>query len=194
YSEENTFAEDVSDRARLDDTIAIHAESVARRLRRDGVRGRTIVLKWRDARRAGNGPRGGYPLHTRQTTLAEPTDDGVEIAREARRLLARAGPEGPVRLVGVGVAGLDDEPDAQLSLFADSPGRHDRAGRDALNRAIDAINDRFGPGAVGRANRGVAERAGLSFQIKRGEDTPPENDRDTTRDGIRDGGDAGCER
>lgn len=194
YSEENTFGEDVSDRARLDDTIAIHAESVARRLRRDGVRGRTIVLKWRDARRSGSGPRGGYPLHTRQTTLAEATDDGVEIAREARRLLARAGPEGPVRLVGVGVSGLDDEPCAQLSLFADAPGREDRAGRDALNRAIDAINDRFGPGAVARANRGAAERAGLSFQIKRGDDTPPESDRDAIRDAIRDGGDAGCDR
>jgi hypothetical protein len=101
-----------------------------------------------------------------------------------------------VRLVGVGVSGLDDEPGAQLSLFQDAPGREDRVGRDALNRAIDALNDRFGPGAVSRANRGGAERAGLSFQIKRGEDAPRAHTRDTARPGGDTGGtdDAGCER
>ena len=51
YSEENTFREDVADRALLNATLLTHSESVARRLRNDGVRGRTVVLKWREARR-----------------------------------------------------------------------------------------------------------------------------------------------
>jgi DNA polymerase-4 len=174
YSEENTFADDVEDHGRLGATIATHAESVARRLRRDGVRGRTVVLKWRDAERAGSGPRGGYPLHTRQTTLPEPTDDGVRIEEEARRLLATAGPEGAVRLVGVGVAGIETPGAAQLPLFPEAPSAESGRGRDALNRAIDQINDRFGPGAVERAHLGPAVRAGLSFQIKRGEAPPPD--------------------
>ena len=37
YSEENTFAGDVSDRRVLESAIGTHADSVARRLRRDDV-------------------------------------------------------------------------------------------------------------------------------------------------------------
>jgi len=173
YSEENTFRDDVADRDRLESTILTHAESVAQRLRHDRVRGRTVILKWREARRRIAGPR-GYPLHTRQTTLFEATDDGDLIAREARRLLTVCGPSDPVRLVGVGVSGLEDGSAAQLSLFADGDVPGEAPSRDALNRALDEINDRFGTGAVARASQGPAERAGLSMQIKRGERSEPE--------------------
>jgi len=181
YSEENTFGDDVSERARLDETILAHAESVARRLRRDGARGRTVILKWRDAKRARPGPR-GYPLHTRQTTLSEATDDGAVITREARRLLADCGPDGPVRLIGVGVSGLDSHAAHQLSLFGVSGAGPDRSGadsrptRDAINRAVDTLNARFGPSAVVRATERPAERAALSLQIKRGETAPDDDD------------------
>jgi len=172
YSEENTFSEDVTDRALLEATILTHAESVARRLRRDGVKGRTVVLKWREGQRRTAGPR-GYPLHTRQTTLPEATDDGAEIAREARQLLATSGPSDPVRLIGVGMAKLEDARSGQLPLFERNP---ERAQREKLNRALDEIADRFGSRALARASAGSAERAGLSFQIKRGEDPDPTPD------------------
>jgi len=170
YSEENTFRDDVDDRALLAATILTHADSVARRLRNDGVRGRTVVLKWREARRRSAGPR-GYPLHTRQTTLFEATDDGGVIAREARRLLAESGPEEPVRLIGVGVSGMEESGGAQLSLFADGAGEAQGSEeRAALNRALDELEARFGTGTVVRASQGRADRAGLSLQIKRGEE------------------------
>jgi len=170
YSEENTFRDDVDDRALLAATILTHADSVARRLRNDGVRGRTVVLKWREARRRSAGPR-GYPLHTRQTTLFEATDDGGVIAREARRLLAESGPEEPVRLIGVGVSGMEESGGAQLSLFADGAGEAQGSEeRAALNRALDQLEARFGTGTVVRASQGRADRAGLSLQIKRGEE------------------------
>ena len=175
YSEENTFRDDVEDRALLEATILTHAESVARRLRRDGMRGRTVVLKWRSARRRSAGPR-GYPLHTRQTTLFEATDDGATIAREARRLLADSGPGEAVRLIGVGVSGIEDPGSAQLSLFADgAAGEAAPVERSALNRALDELESRFGTGTVVRASQGRAERAGLSLQIKRGEDPGDEH-------------------
>ncbi len=123
------------------------------------------------------GPR-GYPLHTRQTTLFEATDDGAVIAAEARRLLATAGPTTPVRLIGVGVAKIEDAAGAQLSLFGEGRGA---PRREALNRALDEINDRFGRGAVARASQGDAERAGLSMQIKRGESAEPERGRRAPR-------------
>ena len=168
YSEENTFGRDVLDREILEATLLTHAESVARRLRNQGVKARTVVLKWREARRRTAGPR-GYPLHTRQTTLFEATDDGAVIAAEARRLLATAGPREPVRLIGVGVSKIEDAGAGQLSLFGEQRGL---PRREALNRALDEINDRFGRGAVSRASQGDAERAGLSLQIKRGERSP----------------------
>ncbi len=170
YSEENTFGNDVDDPALLDATILTHAESVARRLRNDGVRGRTVALKWAEARRRSAGPR-GYPLRTRQVTLLEATDDGAVIAREARRLRAESGPGEPVRLVGVGVSGIEESGFAQLSLFADGGAESESPGeRAALNRALDELEARFGAGTVTRASQGRAERAGLSLQIKRGED------------------------
>lgn len=166
YSEENTFAQDVSDVAVLESTILTHAESVARRLRHDGLVARTVVLKWRFARRRAPGPR-GYPARSRQVTLPEPTDDGEVLAREACRLLARASLSEPVRLIGVGAEGLSTGAGDQLSLFGDS---EDRSRRKHLNQALDRIADKFGGSAVVRASQGSAERAALSLQIKRGEE------------------------
>jgi len=181
YSEENTFERDIGDFSEagpLGATILTHAESVARRLRRDGVRARTVVLKWRDARRAVAGPR-GYPLHTRQTTLFEATNDGDTIAREARRLLAEVGPREPVRLIGVGVSNVEQGSTRQLALFdgiEPRPAGEADGKRDQLNRALDEITDRFGNDAVTRASQGGAERAGLTLQIKRGERPTPETE------------------
>jgi DNA polymerase-4 len=165
YSEENTFARDVSDRAVLESTIIVHAESLARRLRHDGLEARSVVLKLKLGRRVASGPR-GYPLLTRRETLHEPTDDGGLVARVASGLLDRAALGEPVRLLGVGVLGLEPAARAQLGLF---PPAEPEARRSRLNHALDAIADRFGSGAVVRGDPRHAERAGLSFQIKRGE-------------------------
>jgi len=165
YSEENTFSCDIADRETLEATILAHSESVARRLRRDGLRARTVVLKWRPGRRRAPGPR-GYALLTRRVTLTHPTDDGGAIAREARRLLDRGAMDEPVRLIGVGVTNVVNQQGAQLDLF-EPPATVARAGK--LNRALDQIRDRFGNEAVVRASQGSVERAGLTHQIKRGE-------------------------
>jgi len=165
YSEENTFAEDVAERDVLERTLLAHAEAVARRLRRDSLRARSVVLKLKLGRRRSAGPR-GYPILTRRETLATATDDGAAIAEAARRLLARAGPNEPVRLLGVGATSLVPAADPQLSLFG-PPDMLLR--RDRLNRALDALRERFGPGAVVRGTARDVDRAGLSLQRKRGE-------------------------
>jgi DNA polymerase-4 len=165
-SEENTFADDVADRARLEAAILEHAEAVARRLRRADLEARTVVLKLKLARRRRPGPR-GHPLLTRRTTLPEPTDDGEVLAGAARALLTRAGLVEPVRLIGVGVAGVSTARGGQLALFGESAARERRT---RLNRALDALVERFGPDAVRRGAPGSAARAGLTLQIKRGEE------------------------
>ncbi|HEY5659114.1 MAG TPA: DNA polymerase IV [Myxococcota bacterium] len=166
YSEENTFASDVSDREVLRAVIGTHADSVARRLRRDAVRARTVVLKLKLARRVARGPR-GYPLHTRRLTLPDATDDGAAIAEAARALLSRACSDEPVRLLGVGVTNLVSGGAGQLGLFP-PPESDLRRGR--LNRALDEIAARFGPQGVVRGDAGAAARAGPDFQIKRGDE------------------------
>jgi DNA polymerase-4 len=173
-SEENTFARDVSAPRELEAAIWTHAEAVARRLRRSGLVARTVVLKLKLARRVAAGPR-GFPLLTRRRTLSETTDDGEAIARSALALLARSGLREPVRLVGVGVTGLEPARGAQLAL----PGTGGEAGerRRRLNRSLDALSERFGAGVVRRAGQGEAARAGLSMQIKRGEDAGGGSDR-----------------
>ena len=172
YSEENTFDTDVRDRARIGAVVHDHAESVARRLRRDGLAARTLVLKVKLAKRRESvvstdwrsGPR-LYPILTRRVTLPEPCDDGATFAREAKRLLEKLPPDA-IRLVGVGATNLVARDASQLGLFEASEERR-RSVR--LNRALDEIVERFGDRAVVRAGQEAATRAALSHQRKRGE-------------------------
>jgi DNA polymerase-4 len=164
-SEENTFEYDVADRATLETTLLAHAESVARRLRNEGLLARTIVLKLKLGRRRAPGPR-GFALLTRRETLVHETDDGEQIARVARALLARTELPEAVRLLGVGVTNLASTRRQQLGLFPPAQ-REER--RTRLNQAVDALAARFGPGTVTRACVTDVARAGLSHQIKRGE-------------------------
>jgi DNA polymerase-4 len=164
YSEENTFEHDVAERAHLERAIRAHAEAVARRLRHDGLRARGVHLKLKLARPLGGGR---FPILMRSCTLARPSDDGAELAAAGRSLLLRAALEEPVRLVGLAAERLEAEGPEQLSLIDESAEARER--RTRLNHALDAIRARFGPEALERGE-GAPERAGLSFQIKRGED------------------------
>jgi DNA polymerase-4 len=164
-SEENTFARDVDDTGVMREAIIAHAEAVARRLRRSGHRARTVVLKLKLARRTAAGPR-GYPLLTRRTTLPHATDDGAELSDIARVLLEEVRLREPIRLLGVGVTNLESAQSGQLALF--EPAKTARRRR--LNRALDALAERFGSRAVVRGGQDEITRAGLSMQIKRGEE------------------------
>lgn len=111
-SAERTFAEDVVDRAVLEEVLDEQAVSVCATLRRLGVVGRTVTLKLRYA---------DFTTLTRSETLARPTDRPEHVSTVARALLQRteAG-DRPVRLVGVGLAGLTEPgPGRQLELPLD---------------------------------------------------------------------------
>jgi DNA polymerase IV len=125
---EETFDEDLTGED-LHPFLHGQALRVAARLRRAGLRARTIHLKLKSP---------SFRITTRQRTLADPTDDGATIYAVVRDLLTEA-TQGFVRLTGVHASGLR----AQLPL---PDGRSDRRSR--LNASIDKIHERFGPDAV----------------------------------------------
>jgi DNA polymerase-4 len=152
YGEENTFARDMSDGDDVRRTIVAHAEAVAARLRADGLRARTVVLKLKLAQRKAPGK---YPLLTRSRTLAEPTDDGRSISSAALSLWQEVGPEKRIRLIGVSASNLEPADAKQLTLLDwQSTGR-----RGALNRAIDDIASRYGRDALRRGGIQVQRAA-----------------------------------
>jgi DNA polymerase-4 len=84
---------------------------------------------------------------TRSVTLKESTDDGREIFQSCCDLLVKTEVgKRPVRLFGISLSQLEvaDE-ERQLALFEETP---ETPKRKRLNRALDAISDKFGDEAI----------------------------------------------
>jgi DNA polymerase-4 len=110
-SRETTFAADVDDLDELRDHLDRLTESLCERLAKGGYAGRTVTLKIRLA---------PFRTFTRSRTLPSPTSDRALVGATARELLERFERDAPVRLLGVGVAGLarDDASAGELEPIA----------------------------------------------------------------------------
>ena len=139
---EHTFAEDTADRTLLRRTLLELADRVGHRLRRDESLAGGVTLKFRDDR---------FHTLTRAVMLDDPTDVGDDLFRAAWGLLGRVDWKGrQVRLLGVTATRLQpagQPPAGQLSLFGRGPDT-----RRDLARTVDAIQQRFGSGAITRAS------------------------------------------
>jgi DNA polymerase IV len=124
--------------AELDVVLIGIADRVTRRMRTAGRTGSTVTLRLRFA---------DFTRSTTSHTLSRPTASTDLVLDVARRLLHSRMPdldEKGCTLVGLAVAGLDDNP-AQLMLpFTTSSGGE-------LDEAVDAVRDKFGSKAVRRA-------------------------------------------
>ena len=142
-SKETTFNEDTGDADILDGHLWRLAEQVANRAKAKGLAGRTVVLKLK---------RGDFQTVTRRHGLGDATQIADRIYRAARELFDHAGTTGPFRLIGVGIADLvgEDQADRSPDLLDPDAGK-----RAAAERATDAIRARFGAEAIvkGRALR-----------------------------------------
>jgi DNA polymerase-4 len=139
-SNETTFEEDTADRELMLRTIRRLSESVGRRLRVEDLRARCITLKIRYE---------GFETHTRQMTLDRPTQSDDEIVRTAVSLFEQFPLDRKVRLLGVGSSDLtrSAQSPSQLGLFAEP------AGKDTLDRTVDAIRTKFGNASLRRASQ-----------------------------------------
>jgi DNA polymerase-4 len=142
-SREVTFERDVRDADSLRRTVRTLAQDVTQSLRRNGLWARTVRLKVRFE---------GFDTHTFQSTLATATDLDEEVLATADRLLGEAlAKPRPVRLIGIGAAGLAEA--TQDGLFD-----QDRSRRRSLDSAMDQLRRRFGPQAVQRGQPVTGEQ------------------------------------
>ena len=109
-SAEVTFEEDVSDRERIEDAVKELTARLAERLREAGVKAKTVYVKVKLP---------DFRLVSRQVSRTSATDDADVIFRAARSALEKSHLESrPVRLIGVGLSGLEHpRPELQMSLF-----------------------------------------------------------------------------
>jgi DNA polymerase-4 len=137
-SAENTFNTDLTTSEDLESELWALCEKVASKARRDGVASRVIMLKLR---------RSDFKIITRRKTLPEPVQTARALFAVGRELLK---PElgRPYRLIGIGMADIQDAEDAPDSLFASAETKTLKT-----ETIIDALRARFGAGAVvaGRA-------------------------------------------
>ncbi len=139
-SHESTFAEDTQDLERIRATLLALSEAVALRLRKNGVRGRNVTLKWRWA---------DFTTLTRQTTLGQATDDAQSVYRACSELLSKLLPlRQRVRLVGVAVGRLEGAGQKQQPGLFDENSRRKRR----LDQSVDAILEKFGQTSIKKAS------------------------------------------
>jgi len=137
-SVETTFAEDSNETSFLNATLLQLSERVGERLRKGSTHARSVTVKARFH---------DFTTVTRQCTLSQPVDGDDAIYHAARTLLdaIRRLRRAKLRLIGVGVGELTDEP-GQLPLL-ESPNVHDSR----LSSTVDRIRQRFGRDAIRRA-------------------------------------------
>jgi DNA polymerase-4 len=169
---EVTLPEDCRDPEFLEGTLLRLSDQVARRLRSEGFKGRTVTVKLRDFR---------FKTITRQRALGVPIEDHGALFEVARALWRENWRGEPVRLLGVSVSALEHTSEAQQELF------ESRERAKALQAALDQVRDKLGEASVVPAGS-LAHRRALGhvpFGAVRGQ-RPSRRD---AREGYGDGAD-----
>ena len=139
---EETYDQDLRTPDACDRELVRLTERVTTRLRHHHFTARTITLKIRF---------GDFETRTRSRTLPVATDVSTVVLATARSLIEAFEVERGVRLLGISMSNLDNEQGAQGVLALDEPVAIDdeRVNRfAAVERAADAVRDRFGDFAV----------------------------------------------
>lgn len=142
-SREHTFNFDSSNRDEWKKMLFLLSQDVARRARHKNVKGRTIVLTYRKT---------DFSRHSRRITLQQSTNIAKLIYEYANSLLCQI-KEPSIRLVGVGLTGLDDT--TQIDLFEEELSSKDW---EISEQTVDKIVSRFGKNIIVKG-RQVVSRA-----------------------------------
>lgn len=133
-SSETTFNEDIRALDELTAKLWRQCDRVGRRMRKNGVIGRTATLKLRTA---------DFKILTRSRTLPAPTQLAEILFQATLPLLEREADGRLFRLIGVGLSGLERAENApQADLFGENDAR-----TEALEKTVDDLRERFGAAA-----------------------------------------------
>jgi len=135
-SSETTFFDDTADLDLLDGHIWRLAEKVSDRLKAKRIAGRVVVLKLK---------RSDFTAISRRRSLDDATQMADRIYRTARELFDQVKHDKPYRLIGVGVADMVPEDQADRSGNLLDPQESTRI---AAERASDRIRAKFGADAI----------------------------------------------
>jgi DNA polymerase-4 len=140
-SSEETLFTDSSDKHLLKKHLLKHAEDVGRELRSQELKAGTVVLKIKFS---------DFTQKTRQTQMEGRTNAAEIIYQTAVKLLDDFPLSKQVRLIGVGASDFSSTgKPVQMSLF-DRP-KITAAKWEKLDRAVDAISEKFGHDAIIKA-------------------------------------------
>lgn len=157
-SHEETFAHDLTKSEDIDVELVRQCDAVAQRLRTQGLVARTATVKIRF---------GDFDTITRQISSPEPFASAGQLLSMARSVMAPIDITRGVRLIGVGVANLQQDQGTQLTLSFDegssTKSQIDPAREALTNEVIDDVRSRFGVGAIGPASATV----GGELRVKR---------------------------
>lgn len=131
--EEETYREDLYDEDVIRGCLARYCDVVAQRLRRAGLRARTVTLKLRY---------GSYRTLTRSRTVDEPMDLQQELYSLVEELYSKINKTEGIRLLGVTASGLTPARD-ELRLFPDERDRQRKAAQ-----AMDSLREKYGKDVV----------------------------------------------
>ena len=139
YGNSATIPFDVTGRETARHVLLSLAETVAARLRADGVRIRVVSVTIRNC---------FFETHGHQVTCSEPTDITEEIWQYACKAFEESWDGTPIRHLGIHTAGVSGSRMRQLGLFDEM----DYEKKERMDRAVDEIRERFGHDAVMRAS------------------------------------------
>ncbi len=137
---EETFPEDITDIAYLEKLIAQFAAELCRKLRKEKLQAASITIKLRYS---------NFKTITRSKTI-NPCNSDIIVAQVASELLHHFYKnKQPLRLFGLSLGNLSPATSlVQGSLFESKL----NADYKSIDRLMDEIRERFGPGAINRAN------------------------------------------
>jgi len=139
---ETTFDSDIADKETLLRHLWRLCEKLAGRAKSGRKVGKTVTLKLKTA---------DFRIRTRSRTLARPTQRSETLYAHAKELLLPEADGTAFRLIGMGLSGLQEDPEAQdADLFDVADTRQTES-----ERAIDLVRQKFGDQAImkGRSMR-----------------------------------------
>lgn len=140
--QEETFSVNVGEMSELRLVLSNQIETICRRLRRTGLKAKTITLKLRY---------GDFTTITRSSSLAQPSDSTAEFLRVGNEIFTTWAKKSfkSLRLLGATLSNLTGQRGSQLSLFGEN---QKDLKQEKVDEVVDSVVKKFGTAAIKRGS------------------------------------------